>query len=173
MKVRLRALQKNEPIEVYQLFQTLPAMERGFDNPAFGLSLSDFETFVEKNLQMASGIGLDRGYATHTIYIFYADDRPVGISKIRTYSDNALLKRGGHIGCAITPTLRGKGLGSLLLRETIKEARKKGVKDILVGCYSDNLPSVHMIKKNGGVLEEDKNNISWFWIKTSPAEKNA
>ena len=39
------------------------------------------------------------------------------------------------------------------------------LKDILIGCYSDNLPSVHIIEKNGGILEEDKSNISWYWIK--------
>ena len=52
-------------------------------------------------------------------------------------------------------------------KETIKEAHKKGVKEILMGCYSDNQASIRMIEKNGGVLKEQENNISWFWIKSN------
>ena len=167
MKLLLRPLQHNEPEEVYQLFQSIPAMEQGFDNPANGLSRSDFKKFIDKNIEWAQGIGLDKGYTSHTIYIFFVDNLPVGISKIRTYSDNALLKHGGHIGCAIAPNLRGKGYGSLLLRETIKETHKKGIKEILIGCYSNNQASIRMIKKNGGVLKEQENNISWFRIKSN------
>ena len=167
MELSLRPLQLEENRDVYQLFQNIPAQERGFDNPAYGLSRIDFETFVKRNIDLSKGIGLDAGYSSHTIYVFFVDKRPVGISKIRTYSDNSLLKRGGHIGCAISPSFRGKGYGTLLLSETIKEAHKKGLKEILIGCYSDNQPSVRMIEKNGGVLEESNNNISWYWINQS------
>lgn len=165
MKIRLRPLRQHETEDVYLLFQAIPAQEEGFDNFANGLSKTDFEKFILHNIDWANGVGLDKGYLSHTIYIFFIDGKPVGISKIRTYSDNTPLKRGGHIGCAITPAFRGKDYGTLLLAETIKEAHKKGLKDILMGCYSSNLPSSHMIEKNGGVLEEKSNNISWYWIK--------
>lgn len=167
MKILFRPLKQNESEDVYLLFQTIPAEEKGFDNPAYGLSKADFKQFIQRNIDWSNGIGLDKGYSSHTIYVFFIDNKPVGISKIRTYSDNSLLKRGGHIGCAIIPTLRGKGYGTLLMKETIKEARRKGLKDILIGCYSDNLPSVRMIEKNDGILEENKNNISWYWIKSN------
>lgn len=165
MKHLLRPLKQNEPKDVYLLFQAIPAKEEGFDNDAYGLSKTDFKEFIKHNMDRSKGIGLDKGYSSHTIYVFFVDGKPVGISKIRTYSDNSLLRRGGHIGCAINPILRGKGYGTLLMKETIKEAHRKGLKDILIGCYSDNLPSVHIIEKNGGILEEDKSNISWYWIK--------
>lgn len=167
METFLRPLKQNEPDEVYLLFQAIPAEEEGFDNHAYGLSKSEFEKFIQRNIDWSNGIGLDKGYASHTVYVFFVDGKPIGISKIRTYTDNSLLKRGGHIGCAINPLFRGKGYGTLLMKETIKEARKKGLKDIIIGCYSNNLPSVRM---NDGLLEENKNNISWYWIKSKISE---
>lgn len=165
MMIYLRPLQKEESEAVYNLLQAIPADEKGFDNPAHGLTKAEFSRFLDTNIKYATGVGLDNGYLSHTIYVFFVDDVPVGISKIRTYSDQSLLKRGGHIGCCIAPCYRGKGYGSALMKQTIEQAHQAGLKDILLGCYTSNIPSCKMIERNGGILEEPATDISWYWIK--------
>jgi len=46
-----------------------------------------------------------------------------------------------------------KSYGYYAIREIIKIAKKKGVKKLKAGCYSNNLPSVKVLKKNGFKLE--------------------
>lgn len=96
MKLLLRPLEENESEDVYLLLQAIPAEEKGFNNPTCGLSKTGFRQFIQRNIDWSNGIGLDKGYSSHTIYVFFIDDKPVGISKIRTYSDNSLLKRERH-----------------------------------------------------------------------------
>jgi|TARA_B100001093_G_C26811055_1_gene1007602 [ribosomal protein S5]-alanine N-acetyltransferase len=46
-----------------------------------------------------------------------------------------------------------KSYGYFAIQEIIKFAKKKGIKKLKAGCYSNNLPSVKVLMKNGFKLE--------------------
>lgn len=50
------------------------------------------------------------------------------------------------------PTVRGKGLGNVLMALTIQEARKCGTRELHVHCHTDDEASARKIISNGGTL---------------------
>jgi predicted acetyltransferase len=60
--------------------------------------------------------------------------------------------RGGHIGYGISRPFRKKGLASFALASILEFAKQRGMKDILMTCDEDNIGSIRVIEKNGGIL---------------------
>jgi len=82
-----------------------------------------------------------------------------------------LFNAGGHIGYGIRPSERRKGLATMLLELSLIEAKRLGIKDVLVVCDAGNIGSEKTIVKNGGkadsdFIEEGGNVIKRYWIKS-------
>lgn len=77
------------------------------------------------------------------------------MSNLRLNLTERLREHGGHIGLGIRPSQRGRGLGKLLLKLTIAEARKHGIAQVHVHCLKHNTASARVIIANGGVLESE------------------
>lgn len=60
-----------------------------------------------------------------------------------------------HIYYEIYPLYRGKGYGKQILKLGLDEAKKIGLKEVLLTCYEDNIASKKIIEANGGVLAEE------------------
>lgn len=85
------------------------------------------------------------------------DGRIIGIVNIRHNIDNEFLsKYGGHIGYAVRPSERRRGYATQILKMALAHAKSIGLSRVMLGCYSDNLPSIKTIEKCGGVLTETK-----------------
>jgi predicted acetyltransferase len=82
-----------------------------------------------------------------------ADGEVVGRVSVRFELNEHLAARGGHIGYAVRPDFRGRGHATEILRLAVLLAHDEGVDRILVVCDDDNLASVAVIERCGGVLE--------------------
>ncbi|MBQ5700286.1 MAG: GNAT family N-acetyltransferase [Alphaproteobacteria bacterium] len=51
---------------------------------------------------------------------------------------------------------RDHGYGKILLRETLKRAKEKGINPVLVFHFADNIPAYKMSESVGGKLEEER-----------------
>ena len=61
---------------------------------------------------------------------------------------------GGHIGYAVVPEFRRRGYATTILDLSIQIARGKlDLTRILLTCDDDNIGSIRIIEKNGGILE--------------------
>lgn len=58
----------------------------------------------------------------------------------------------GHIGYAVVPWHRGRGLATQALALMLKEAARRGLTSVELTTDTDNLPSQKVISANGGVL---------------------
>lgn len=97
------------------------------------------------------------------------DGKLVGMLDIRHRLNPFLEKYGGHIGYSVRSTERQKGYASEMLRFALDYLRTMGHKRVMLGCYSDNLPSINTILRCGGVLERelpylDGKPMQVFWI---------
>ena len=97
------------------------------------------------------------------------DSKIVGIIDIRHRLNEYLMDFGGHIGYGVRPTERRKGYATQMLALALKECRKLGLEKVLVTCGKKNLGSSGVIKKNGGVLENemtepDGDLLQRYWI---------
>ncbi len=60
-----------------------------------------------------------------------------------------------HIYYEVRPSERGRGYGTQLLREGLKEAKKIGLHDVIITCDKDNFSSKKIIEANGGKFIEE------------------
>lgn len=84
----------------------------------------------------------------------------MGLLSIRWELSPSLAEIYGHIGYGVRPGERRKGYATAMLRHALEICREKGLSEVILGCYKDNLPSVRTILKCGGVLTAENNNDS-------------
>ncbi|SHM47857.1 GNAT family N-acetyltransferase [Gracilibacillus kekensis] len=116
------------------------------------------------------GIDLPEGWVPDSTYwLINEQEQVLGVVNIRHQLTDYLMNIGGHIGYGIRPSQRQKGYATQLLRLSIEEASKLGIKKILVTCDKNNIASWKTILKNNGVeykdfIEENGNVVKRFWI---------
>ncbi|MFE2727840.1 GNAT family N-acetyltransferase [Kitasatospora sp. NPDC059327] len=74
----------------------------------------------------------------------------------------------GHIGYGIRPSARRRGLAGWALGRMLDEARRVGLRRLLVTCAVDNLASAKTITRHGGVLDDVRDTgfgpVRRYWI---------
>jgi predicted acetyltransferase len=133
---------------------------------------ADFESYVRRLREVKRGVGLRKGWVPYTTYWSVLRVSPVivGVAHLRHRLTPDLRKEGGHIGYAITPSLRGRGYGTRQLALVLAKARARGLDRVLVTCDTDNVASARVIEKNGGVFEGESISdisgkpVSRYWI---------
>jgi len=83
------------------------------------------------------------------------DDAAVGCLRLRARLTPALTDEGGHVGYDVRPSLRRRGYGTRLLQLGLAEAHARGIRPVLITCDADNLGSIAVIERNGGVLSDE------------------
>lgn len=98
------------------------------------------------------------------------DERIIGTINIRWDLNEEMLQFGGHIGYGIRPSERRKGYNKINLYLGLKEAKKLGLKKVMLGCGVSNAGSNGTILALGGILErceidpEDGRLTNVYWI---------
>jgi predicted acetyltransferase len=164
MSLFLKRLSPTDGSDIYALTQMIPKEENGFYNPANGLSIEEFPAWLKQQHEFSQGIGLPDCWMPQTIYWLYDGDRPAGMCKLRPILSEALLKNGGNIGYAIAPFARGKGYGKEQLRLVLQEAKKLGLKKVLITANNGNKASIGVALANGGVIEKVSEDEHYIWI---------
>jgi len=149
---------------VYSMLQEFPAEENGFTNSAKGLLTRQFPAYLRKLEQDARGKKLPKNRVPQTTYWFMCGDHPIGIIKLRHRLNDSLRAQGGHVGYGIRPSERGKGLGVLMLKNLLPEARKLSLDNLLITCFESNEPSRRMVEAVGGKLERTEKGVCYYWI---------
>ncbi len=75
------------------------------------------------------------------------DGRVVGTIAIRHALTPSLLAEGGHIGYAVGPGDRGRGVASAALALALDLAARRGIDPALVTCDVDNVASARTIER--------------------------
>jgi predicted acetyltransferase len=63
---------------------------------------------------------------------------------------------GGNIGYDTAPDFRKRGVATEMLRKVIPFAKSLGLIEVLLTCDDNNIGSIKVIDKNGGILKETK-----------------
>lgn len=133
--------------------------------------MADFERYIKLIADQREGINLPVGRMPQALYwLLNSDGEIIAIGSIRLRMNALLLREGGQIGYTVVPSYRNRGIGSYLLGELVKEARKFEINRLLITCNEGNVGSKKIIEKNGGILEnkvfsEEKNAVVLrYWI---------
>ena len=83
----------------------------------------------------------------------------IGEIAIRHRLNDALARRGGHIGYGVRYSEWNRGYGTKMLALALEKAKEMHISPVLITCNDDNLASARVMEKNGFVLG-DKINTS-------------
>jgi predicted acetyltransferase len=108
------------------------------------------------------------GRVHSTYWWIAADGVLLGAVELRHGLSPFLLEAGGHIGYSVRPDYRRRGLAGWALGAALAEARGRGMERVLLTVTPDNTPSVRVIERAGGVLEDVRDTVlgskSRYWI---------
>ncbi|MEY4452241.1 MAG: hypothetical protein RLZZ380_1362 [Actinomycetota bacterium] len=131
-------------------------------------SSESFDGYLARVQDSLYGKNLLPGRVASTFLLAEVDGVIVGRSSIRHELNDWLSEFGGHIGYAVRPDFRRRGYASEILRQSLVLARDLGLERILITCNDDNIGSIKVIEKHGGVLENrvDENGrlLRRYWI---------
>ena len=117
---------------------------------SLGLVSCDYAQWVEM-IHRNAEIG-NEDWGRSLLYLCFDRDRLVGLLSIRYELPQSYVEKYGHIGYGVRPSERNKGYASEMLRHALSICREKGLNEVVLGCFKDNLASAATIRKNGGVL---------------------
>jgi predicted acetyltransferase len=150
--LRLRPLRASDEAEARAAHAELQAEE--FPFLLFWEPEQRWQSYLESLELQRRGVNLSGRLVPATFLVAEAEDELVGRVSIRHELNDWLLNFGGHIGYAVRPQFRRRGYASEILRQALARARELGVERVLVTCDEDNLASAAVIERQGGVLED-------------------
>lgn len=130
----------------------------------------DYSLWLSGMQNRHSGKELPEGYVREDFYLCYEGKRLAGVFSLKFELTEFLRNYGGHIGYAVRPSDRNRGLATQMLRQGLKLAKGFGFERILCVCDNDNDASEKVILKNDGIFENelyDPNEevtVKRFWI---------
>lgn len=130
-----------------------------------------FPELLERLQKNEKGEELPEGFVPNTMFYAFVGDKIVGRLHIRHHLTETLEFRGGHLGYAVAPGYRGKGLGAQILQLGLNECQKLGLQKVLITCGDKNIPSWKAIERVGGrdytlsIDLEARENLRRYWLK--------
>ena len=152
-RMRLVPATLDPPTGLEAFLEELGGGENGFA----GVQVQSLSAYLRRLVDYGRGRNVDPGHVPMTTYwLLDSGGEVVGMSRLRHRLTPALLDDGGHIGYYVRPSARGRGHGRELLRLTLVEARRLGIRRALLTVDSGNAPSLRVIEGNGGVMEDER-----------------
>ena len=135
----------------------------------FGNS-DDYDLWLQGMRNRHDGKNLPEGYVRENFYLCYENGALIGVFSLKFELTDYLRNFGGHIGYAVRPSERNRGLATRMLKQSAQIAGQFGMNRILCICDEDNIASERVIQKNGGVFEnrlfdpEENVFVKRYWI---------
>ena len=118
----------------------------------YGPAARDVAAYVRSIDERRRGEHLPEGWVPGTE--FWLEDRSaiIACARLRFELTPALEHEGGHIGYDVRPSMRWQGYGTALLRLVLREAGAHGIQRVRMTCDDDNIGSIKIIERNGGMI---------------------
>jgi len=123
------------------------------------LDQMDYEQWLTHNTNNRCESTVSSGWVVATTFFAVKkhDPKIIGMIDVRHNLGNEfLVQYGGHIGFSVCPSERKKGYATEILRMGLEYAKSLNIEKVMIGCYTDNIPSVRTIEKCGGILSATK-----------------
>lgn len=122
-------------------------------DPRFDLLLENPDEYFALAETFERGLDLPEDRVPMSHYLFFANSRLVGMSRLRRRLIPVLCLDGGHIGYEVRKSERRKGFATAILRRSLTEARRIGIEEALLTAAADNIASIRAIEGAGGLFD--------------------
>ena len=99
--------------------------------------------------RLKSGKGLPDGFPRTLTYWCFKSGEYIGECQLRPDIEGEEIRKIGHIGYSVRPSLRGRGYGQIILSFAVKKLSELGVGPIYASCHKENTVSLHCLSKAG------------------------
>ena len=131
----------------------------------------DYALWLNGMQNRRTGEKMPNGYVRENFYLCYEGAVLLGVFSLKFELTEYLLNYGEHIGYAVRPSERGRGLATQMLKQGLAIARGFHFERVLCVCDNDNCASERVILKNGGIFESElfdpAENVTvkryWIW----------
>lgn len=117
------------------------------------LPVMEYEAWIEKLLRDKT-VG-DKDWGISDTYLAVVDNQVIGLLNIRYTLSPEMAEVYGHIGYGVRPSERRNGYATEILKQALVLSRNRGMKEVILGCYKDNIGSLKTIEANNGVLYKE------------------
>jgi predicted acetyltransferase len=150
---------KREPL------QRMAAEWRAHGEDRYALALDDFDGYLARIHRNEDPAQVPADRVPGTEYWLEQDGEMVGCVRLRFALNASLEIEGGHIGYDVRPSARSRGFGTAALRLVLPEAKRRGLDRVLVTCDADNVRSMRIIERCGGVRSATSDAVILrYWI---------
>lgn len=143
---------RQQVLDMAREIHTSDSNFEGLDNFSH---IENFDAFLIKLERSKHQEFLRPELVPQTTFGVFESGQLVGGFNLRHELRGTLFHHGGNIGYLIRPSQRQKGYGTALLALALEEARKIGLKKVLVSCRTANTASARVIEKNHGIRDTD------------------
>jgi len=159
MLVELKQLSIEMSNDIYEMLQEIESIENGFMNEVKGLSFNEYKQWLKREDDYSKELNLPENWIPQTTFFLFIDSKPVGIGRIRHYSNEYLKQKGvGNFGYGIAKSFRGKGYGNILFGKILEKCKLMGYDKITLYPLIKNIPSNKIIAKYNAKLIGTFNN---------------
>ncbi len=113
----------------------------------------DFEEYIKLVEGWSHGKNLTEGFVPASYFVGVVDGKVVGRISLRHKLNDFLERIGGHIGYCVIPSEENKGYATEMLRQSLEVCNNLGILKVLLTCDEDNIASIKVIEKCGGIFE--------------------
>ena len=106
----------------------------------------DFSQLLERLDKNQRGEDIPKNFVPSTMLYAFIGEQIVGRVSIRHELNEALKKRGGHIGYAVAPRFRKQGYAKEMLTQALSFCNSRGLSEVIITCSKDNIVSVKLIE---------------------------
>lgn len=134
------------------------------------LNSSNYDAWLLMMRNRRENKDLPEGYVRENFYLCYDKKELVGVFSLKFTLTDYLFDYGGHIGYAVAPSKRKKEYGTEILKEGLLLAKNLGFHKVLSVVDDDNIGSIKIIERNGGVYENslfdegEKVLVRRYWV---------
>ncbi|PQZ59357.1 GNAT family N-acetyltransferase [Bacillus sp. MYb209] len=149
-----------KPIHKYsgEIMEYREAFLHAEEQPHGSSSLQNFDSldewFAKVSIQEI-GESLPLNRVPSSQFLSFEKGELIGFVNIRHRLNSELLLESGHIGYSVHPNKRRQGYATKQLQLSLAEAKKLGLKKVLITCDKANIGSAKTVQKVGGVLENE------------------
>ena len=158
MEIFLKEPSINEKNEIVKMCEELRNCddEIKFEGASIFKDVVDenYDEWLQKVAQNKHIEDINPDLISQTTYVVVDETGHVyGGGNLRYRLNKNTINIGGHIGYALRPSDRGKGVGTRMLPLFLDKANERGIEKVLLTCRENNYASARVIEKNHGIKD--------------------